>query len=76
MYVDASEVCNKLNFQLTGDAKRSWEIKVVQLKCDFDNLAPSGCTQWFYGETEGQIQTFNFNGGIHLANQNQNICIR
>jgi len=76
MYVDASEACNILAFQLSGDAKRSWEIKVVQLKCDFSNLAPTGCTQWFYGEVEGQIQSFNFNGGQHLANQNQNICIR
>ena len=42
----------------------------------FSNLAPTGCTQWFYGEVEGQIQSFNFNGGQHLANQNQNICIR
>jgi len=76
MYVDASEACNILAFQLSGDAKRSWEIKIVQLSCDFSNLAPTGCTQWFYGEVEGQIQSFNFNGGQHLANQNQNICIR
>jgi len=76
MYVDASEACNMLSFQLAGDAKRSWEIKVTHLKCDFNNLAPTGCTQWFFGATEGQIQTYNFNGKLHLANQNQNICIR
>lgn len=76
MYVDASEACNILSFQLSGDAKRSWEIKVTHLKCDDNNLAPSGCTQWFFGTTEGQIESFNFNGKLHLANQNQNICIR
>ena len=38
VYVDASEACNILAFQLSGDAKRSWEIKVVQLKCDFRSV--------------------------------------
>ena len=28
VYVDASEACNILSFQLSGDVKRSWEIKV------------------------------------------------
>ena len=26
--MDASEACNILSFQLSGDVKRSWEIKV------------------------------------------------
>ena len=38
VYVDASEACNILAFQLSGDAKRSWEIKIVQLNCDFRSV--------------------------------------
>ena len=26
--------------------------------------------------SSGIVQTFNYEGGMHLANQNQNICIR
>jgi len=76
MYVDASDSCNILSFQLAGTGKRSWEIKVTQLNCNFNNLAPSGCTQYHYGSVEGTIQSFNYVGGLHLAKQNQKICIR
>ncbi len=50
-------------------------MQVTQFACDFNNLAPSGCTQYFYGATTGTVKTFNF-GKEHLANQNQNICVR
>ncbi len=82
MYVDSSEACNKLSFQLgttgvgTGLATRQWSIKVTQYSCDFPNLAPDGCTQWYFGSGNQQIQTFNFDGGQHLANQDHNMCIR
>ena len=42
----------------------------------------SGCDQWHFGsDASNYIQTFNFqggrgNGGKHLANQHQSICIR
>ena len=39
-------------------------------------LAPQGCTQYFFGEDNGKFYTFNYDGGNHLANQNQNICFR
>ena len=35
----------------------------------------SGCSQWFTGVT-GTLQSFNFAGGMHLANQDYTICIR
>ena len=83
MYVDASEFCNDLNFQLgssavgTTLATRTWSVKATQYSCDYNNLAPSGCTQYFFGgDGTGTVQTFNFAGGQHLANQNQNICVR
>ncbi|XP_059085787.1 uncharacterized protein LOC131882610 [Tigriopus californicus] len=82
MYVDASEACNDLRFVLgnqgvgTGLANRQWSVKVTQYSCDFKNLAPEGCTQYFFGSTTDVIQTYNFGNGRHLAEQNQNICIR
>lgn len=82
MYVDASEACNDLRFVLgnqgigTGIANRQWSIKVTQYACDYKNLAPDGCTQYFFGATTDIIQTYNFGNGRHLSDQNQNICIR
>ena len=49
---------------------------MTQYSCDFDNLAPDGCTQYFFGSNSQTIQTFNFDGGSQLADQDQNICIR
>lgn len=51
-------------------------FQVTQYSCDYDNLAPSGCTQYHFGSDTSTIQTYNFAGGQHLASQNQNICIR
>jgi len=50
--------------------------KVTQYDCNFNNLAPSGCTQYFFGATSQAVQTFNYDGGAQLAEQNQNICVR
>jgi len=38
-------------------------------------LAPEGCTQYFFSSTD-TVQTFNYDGGLHLAEQDQNICVR
>merc|ERR1711971_1327438 len=57
-------------------ATGSWEIKVTQLECGNPMTPPDGCLQWHTGSA-GQLTTFNFAGnGLHLANQNYNICIR
>ena len=79
MYVDASDTCNELAFNLqegTSTATRAWSIKITQYDCDYDNLAPKGCTQYHFGTTTGQVQTYNWDGGHHLAGQDQNICVR
>ena len=81
MYLDASDECNVLSFHIgsasvNGASTREWAIKITQYVCDSLNLAPDGCLQYYYGNTMGIVQTFNFEGGTHLANQNQNICIR
>ncbi len=86
LYVDASGMeCNDLVFQIGGETvgmaaqvNRQWTIKATQFSCDFDNLAPQGCDQFFFGANMGTVQSFNYNGGMgrHLANQNQVICVR
>ncbi len=47
-----------------------------QHQCDASTLAPDGCLQYYFGTTKGTVESFNFGGELHLANQNQNICIR
>ena len=82
VYVDAALGCNDLTFQLgsagvgTSLINRQWSIKVSQYSCDYKNLAPSGCTQYYFGANTDTVQTFNFDGGQHLSEQNQNICVR
>eukprot|EP00095_Tigriopus_kingsejongensis_P011402 maker-scaffold68_size422247-snap-gene-3.22 protein:Tk11402 transcript:maker-scaffold68_size422247-snap-gene-3.22-mRNA-1 annotation:"PREDICTED: uncharacterized protein LOC100161421" len=83
MYLNASECCNDLTFMLGSEGiegslvNRQWSIKITQYSCDYENLAPKGCTQYFFN-TDGvdTVQTYNFQGGPHLASQNQNICVR
>lgn len=78
MYLDSSEMCNELAFNIgtTTTVTRSWTIKITQYDCNFNNLAPDGCTQYFWGQTTDTVKTFNFSGGQHLASQDQNICVR
>ncbi len=51
-------------------------FQITQYSCDYNNLAPEGCTQYNWGSTTGTVKTYNFDSGQHLANQNQNICTR
>lgn len=79
MYVDASDSCNDLTFTLAALSKvsRSWSIRVTQFEKGHENLAPSGCTQWFFNvEGVGTIQSYNYAEKVHLADQNQVVCIR
>jgi len=88
VYFDASDACNSLDFQfgnvaqgLSTVATRSWSIKINQYSCDYENLAPSGCTQWhFASDATNYVYTFNYQTGAdvgkHLAHQRQVICVR
>merc|ERR1712086_275949 len=88
MYIDASDSCNSLTFQIGSviTFTRQWNIKVTQYAMDFPNKAPKGCLQYHFtgdGNDDGVldptvIRSFNWNGGTgrHLANQDYNICIR
>ena len=52
------------------------DFQVTQYSCNFENLAPDGCTQYLFGASSNTIQSYNYDGSHHLANQNQAICIR
>ncbi len=51
---------------------------MTQYNCDYSNLAPQGCLQYFFGQTTGTVRSFNYAGSppFHLANQKQSICVR
>ena len=80
VYIDASSSCNTLSFIIgsTSTMARSWSIKATQLSCDYVNLAPPGCDQWYFGSASQPVRSFNWNDGQghHLAYQNQAICVR
>lgn len=61
---------------VTDEIKGILCVQVTQYSCDFPNLAPEGCTQYYFGSTLDIVQTYNYVGGQHLANQDQQICIR
>ena len=84
VYFDASDNCHDLDFALgqnpvglASAANRQWNIKISQYSCNYENLAPSGCNQWFFGPGATNIvKTYNYDGGRHLADQRQTICVR
>jgi hypothetical protein len=82
VYVDSNQACNELAFQFGMTAldatlaDRSWSIRVTQYHCGYNNLAPTSCTQWFYGQDTAVVTSYNFDGDYHLADQNQVACIR
>jgi len=84
VYFDASDACHDLDFALGQNAvglasvaTRQWNIKISQYSCNYENLAPTGCNQWFYGSgAMNLVKTYNFDGGRHLADQRQTICVR
>ena len=74
MILEASPSCNSLVFQWSTGTP-SFNIQVSQIECDVSWKPRSGCSQWFTGVT-GTLQSYNFAGGHHLANQDYSICIR
>ena len=86
VYFDASDACNEIAFQFGNNANgvsaaatRSFSIKITQISCFSDLLAPQGCTQYYYGSgATNYVRTFNFDGSPsrHLSDQKQTICVR
>ena len=62
MYVDASEDCNDLIFYL-GDTSASYNIRITQYSCEYENSAPKGCTEYLFGAQTGFIYTYNWDSG-------------
>ena len=62
MYVDASADCNDLVFYL-GKSGYSYSIRITQYNCEYENLAPKGCTEYLFGEQTGYIYTYNWDDG-------------
>ena len=62
---------------LVGLLSRFYYIRSITNDFFLRIKAPSGCTQYYFDTTAtGTVKTFNFDNGIHLANQRQKICIR
>lgn len=85
VYFDVSKIeCHDLTMSLGSFAQgvtiptRSFNIRVTQLDCGFENMPPAGCTQYYFGNAgTGYIKSFNYDAGTtHLADQKQVICIR
>ena len=85
VYIDASTDCNNLEFVfgqtavgISNLATRSITIKASQLACGDSNLAPSGCSQYYWGTGGAStIKSFGYDGSTsHLADQAQTICVR
>jgi len=78
IYVDyGSSDTVTLNMLLSGTVQRErvWNIEILMIPCNSIVRAPSGCLQYFT-QISGQVQSFNYQGGIHLNNQDYSICIR
>lgn len=84
VYFDADEECHDLSFSIGQNAigttaltSRSFNVKVTQIDCNSNQLAPEGCLQYHTGTSgTGIIKTFNYDNSVHLANQYQQICFR
>lgn len=67
--------CNTLSFGWNTATPRTWKIKTSQISCKDPHKPPEGCLQ-YYTAASGTVQSFNFAGGVHLANQDYEACIR
>ena len=72
MILEAEDNCNVLTFTWDSDSTREWNIHISQILCSDPHKPPQGCLQYFTGTT-GNIASYNFQGGTHLANQVINV---
>jgi len=88
MYIEASTSCHTMLAtigSLDTTTSREWSMRVSQIECSSDMLAPGGCLQYYTGTT-GYLYNFGWSGTAVLAasattaqhqnNQHYNICIR
>jgi len=55
--------------------QRIWKIKISQIECSNLNKAPLDCTQWFTASA-GQIDSYNFKGGLMIAQVKTVYCFK
>lgn len=74
MYIDAADACTTLSFNINENSlvKPKWLISVKQYTSDFNNKAPKGCLQYFFGADKGIITGLNWKS----MERNKRICIR
>ena len=76
MYLEVLDTCNSLTMSwLPGKAIPTWSIRMTQHSCTDWWRAPPDCLQYVTGSS-GIVQSFNYDGGVHLANQRYQICFR
>ncbi|ODN04352.1 Tolloid-like protein 1 [Orchesella cincta] len=78
LYVDfGSSDTITLNLLLGGASQkeRTWNIEILTIPCNSIARAPTGCLQYFTG-VSGVVESFNFQGGMHLANLDYSACVR
>ncbi|TRY81120.1 hypothetical protein TCAL_11850 [Tigriopus californicus] len=79
LYMDAGGPGSTTEMSVThafnGGASRIFKYKVTQIPCGTTWTPPPGCSMYLTG-TSGQFQSYNYNGGYHLNNQNHKICFR
>jgi len=57
------------------DKEREWNIEILMIPCRATLRAPAGCLQYFQG-LSGQVTSFNYLQGQHIANLGYSICVR
>lgn len=76
MIVEATPTCNTMELRFgSSSTRRNIKVLISQIPCDVVWKAPAGCTQWYTG-VSGNVVSYNYQGGMHLANHNYRACIR
>ena len=75
MILEAQDNCNTLSFTWRSATTRSWDVHIMQIPCTASWKPPDGCLQYFTGTT-GNIYSYNYAGGLHLASQDYLNCVR
>jgi len=76
MYVEAGETSDKAVIDFTVTNAATWDIRVTQIKCGSELLAPTGALQ-YHMDGMGTAETFNFGGSKQLLQgHDYTICVK
>jgi len=84
VYIDSGRASTAatLKFTLATSESNSWRIKVTQIECWNPVRAPTGCLQYFYGDTRHTVESYNWDGttscstGCLYDEQAYSVCFR